>query len=145
MYVAFAFFQRLDTSVHHFRYHIFVIHTPNFHYNFILGDTIIEVFSSDSSCSMYSPLGCNDDFCGYQSRVMVPVIAGRSYFLRVGLYSFVREEAKFSLLVSDTTPPVNNECSWSSNLAIYYGLNGPFNNQVSDSYPNSAAWLAANA
>src|SRR5215510_7176294 len=45
-------------------------------------DTTLEVLVG--TCANLASLDCNDDFCGLQSLVTVPVISGTTYFIRVG-------------------------------------------------------------
>ncbi|MCB9882173.1 MAG: hypothetical protein H6834_10305 [Planctomycetes bacterium] len=49
-------------------------------------DTTLEVFTG-LGCAALSSLQCNDDTCGLQSRVSVPVSMGTTYFMRVGGFS----------------------------------------------------------
>ena len=39
-------------------------------------DSTLEVFDGTGSCGALVSLACNDDSCGYQSAVTVPVVAG---------------------------------------------------------------------
>jgi PKD repeat protein len=51
-------------------------------------DTVLAVYQA-GDCSSISEnlIGCNDDFCGPPSRVIVDVVAGDGYLFRVGGYS----------------------------------------------------------
>ena len=48
-------------------------------------DSALEVFSG--SCAGLTSLACNDDTCGLSSSVTVSVIAGQTYYIRVGGYA----------------------------------------------------------
>ncbi|MGH7150187.1 MAG: hypothetical protein ACREIU_05800, partial [Planctomycetota bacterium] len=45
-------------------------------------DSVLAVY--DGACGSLSLLGCNDDACTLSSEVTVPVVAGSTYFVRVG-------------------------------------------------------------
>ena len=49
-------------------------------------DTKIRVFDG-CGCDTYVELAYNDDFCGLQSEVTLPVVGGQSYLVEVGGYS----------------------------------------------------------
>jgi hypothetical protein len=61
-------------------------------------DSTLEVFDGSGGCGALLSLACNDDSCGYQSAVTVPVVAGGVYYLRVGGYA--ADTGTFSLAVN---------------------------------------------
>ncbi|HEX5050589.1 MAG TPA: hypothetical protein VFZ65_02345 [Planctomycetota bacterium] len=47
----------------------------------------MEVFDGAGGCGALTSIGCNDDTCGLQSSVSVPVTTGSTYYIRVGGYA----------------------------------------------------------
>ena len=47
-------------------------------------DTALEVFDGTGGCGGLVSIGCNDDSCGLQSRLSLPLNAGTTYYIRVG-------------------------------------------------------------
>ncbi len=50
-------------------------------------DTCLELF--DGSCTNLNPIACNDDSCGLQSLIQAPLVAGTTYYLRLGGFNGV--------------------------------------------------------
>ncbi len=50
-------------------------------------DTALEIFDGTAGCGSLVSLLCNDDSCGLQSSVTVPVTSGTTYLIRVGGYN----------------------------------------------------------
>ena len=50
-------------------------------------DTALEVFDGAGGCGSLTFLACNDDFCGTDSQLDVPVTTGGTYYIRVGGYN----------------------------------------------------------
>ena len=46
-------------------------------------DSVIEVYTADSTCDNLDVLACNDDFNGYHAGVFVDLTAGATYLIRV--------------------------------------------------------------
>lgn len=71
-------------------------------------DTRIVVYAPSSPCSPASEyvLGCNDDFCGTQSRVAFLAQAGQSYLIRIGKFGSTEPPATGSgeIQISTNTP-----------------------------------------
>jgi hypothetical protein len=51
-----------------------------------LADTVLQVLTG--TCGSLTALGCNDDACGSLSSVAVPVVAGQTYYVRVGEFAY---------------------------------------------------------
>lgn len=88
-------------------------------------DTVLEVFSG--SCGALTSLGCNDDACGTQSVVAVPVTSGSTYYLRVGGFSGATGTFVLNLTCTGgSTGRPDDNCTGAT--AINLGTNGPFSN-----------------
>ncbi len=64
-------------------------------------DTALEAFSG--SCAALTPLVCNDDACGLQSRITFSVTIGDTYRVRVGGYN--GSTGSGTLTVAEAPPP----------------------------------------
>ena len=84
-------------------------------------DTALEVFSG--TCAGLTSLGCNDDSCGLQSTLAVPVTAG-TYYLRIG--GFAANQGSGTVTANLLPPLSNDECSTAANLPL--GVATPFSN-----------------
>ncbi len=86
-------------------------------------DTVIAVYAG-GVCPTTAPIVCEDDSCGLQTSICMPVEAGETYLIRLGSYNTVnRGSGTFS--ISHATPrptvltaPVFNP----SNFHMYYTL-----------------------
>ncbi|MBI1849448.1 MAG: hypothetical protein HYR85_03785 [Planctomycetes bacterium] len=58
-------------------------------------DSQIAIFTGD--CANLNEIACNDDFCGLQSNVVFPVVAGTTYFIAVG--GFAGSQGSFTLSI----------------------------------------------
>lgn len=63
-------------------------------------DSALQVFRG--TCAALVPLGCNDDWCGLQSRVQFAATAGQAYYIRVAGWNNLTGSGTFS--VYDGTP-----------------------------------------
>lgn len=61
-------------------------------------DTIMEMFDGNAGCGSLVSLGCNDDSCGLQSSMTVPVNNGDTIYIRVG--GFASNTGTFPLNVN---------------------------------------------
>lgn len=86
-------------------------------------DTALEIL--DGSCGSLVSLACNDDACGLQSRVTVPVVIGTTYYIRLGGYNGARGTTPMTLTCTPAAP-ANDECAGA--VPITAGPNGPFQN-----------------
>lgn len=65
-------------------------------------DSTLEIFDGTGGCAGLVSLGCNDDSCGLQSSLTVPLVtSGTTYFIRVG--GFANGTGTFSLNVNGPT------------------------------------------
>jgi hypothetical protein len=65
-------------------------------------DTSLEIFDGTAGCGAIVSLGCNDDSCGLQSSLTVPVTAGMTYYIRVG--GFNSSTGTFTLNINGPVP-----------------------------------------
>ncbi|MBK9385643.1 MAG: PKD domain-containing protein [Planctomycetes bacterium] len=63
-------------------------------------DSALEAFSG--SCGSLTPILCNDDSCGLQSRISFAVLPATTYFIRVGGYSSAQGSFQLNLTLSST-------------------------------------------
>jgi hypothetical protein len=71
-------------------------------------DTKIAVYDGATCDSLPAELACNDDVCGWQSQVIIPVIAGNQYLIEVGGYD--TNVGDGFLTVACAPPPPNDNC-----------------------------------
>lgn len=64
-------------------------------------DSTIQIFDGTAGCGGLVSLGCNDDSCGLQSSLTIPVTGGVTYFIRVG--GFGGGTGTFSLNINGPT------------------------------------------
>ena len=81
-----------------------------------------KIWALGGDCNGYSPLDCNDDACGLQSRVSFQATLGTTYWIIVG--GFNGRQGRFDLLVSCTQS--NDRCH--TPIQLVEGTNGPFSN-----------------
>jgi hypothetical protein len=90
---------------------------------------VIQVLDT-ASCPPTTELGCNDDTgCGtfgWQSRTVVPVVAGTSYYVRVANYYQGTIDGTFYLTIGPVVVPSNDDCAGA--IPIGFGANGPYDN-----------------
>ena len=75
-------------------------------------DTKLAVYNSCSSTpSLGNMIRCNDDFCGRQSEVVFPVIAGNKYLIEVGGYNILEYGTGVLNITCDgaAAPPANDD------------------------------------
>ncbi|MBX3405314.1 MAG: hypothetical protein KF869_01015 [Phycisphaeraceae bacterium] len=60
-------------------------------------DTVLSVWTSCPGNQLVDMIACNDDFCGLQSQVTLPMNAGQTYFIRVAGWN--NSAGPFQLLV----------------------------------------------
>jgi len=68
-----------------------------------------------------SPVACNDDTCGTQSRIEVDAIAGRGYFVRIGTYAESQQGAG-NLIISSASATTGGGDTCSTALPIGEGV-----------------------
>ncbi|MCB9883728.1 MAG: hypothetical protein H6834_18205 [Planctomycetes bacterium] len=85
-------------------------------------DTSLEAFSG--TCGSLLSVVCNDDNCGLQSSITIPVTMGAPLYVRVGGYRGAT--GTFTLNVTCTSPSMNDECA--SAIPVTIGSNGTFSN-----------------
>jgi hypothetical protein len=73
-------------------------------------DTVVAVWAG-SACPSGTPLACNDDSCGLQSRVTFPITSGGVYLLQIGVYGASAGFSGTFNLVAPPPPPANDDCS----------------------------------
>ncbi|MEM9801574.1 MAG: hypothetical protein AAGA20_14705 [Planctomycetota bacterium] len=86
-------------------------------------DSEIGVYEG-ADCSTFVNLDCNDDFCGLQSSVTVPVTAGETYHIQVGFWNSASSGSGTGTITITEMPsgvPSNNECT--TPAAIFAGMN----------------------
>ena len=80
-------------------------------------DTVMGVFRAEEPCDPGMVLvGCNDDSCGQQARVRVPLQAGKLHYIIIARYALTpidATEINVQLRVSQYTPPAptNDTCA----------------------------------
>jgi hypothetical protein len=106
-------------------------------------DTRMAVYDGYSCGPLPVELACNDDACGLQSEITLPVIGGQQYLIEVGGYS-----SNFGTGVISTsvvTPPPNDNCEdavvQTTFPAVINGDNTGASNQCS-SFPGNHVWEA---
>jgi hypothetical protein len=82
------------------------------------GDVLMELCGSDYDCVLalwdgsgcpVQVLACNDDSCGLQSQISVPVVAGNPYMVQVGGWN--GDTGTGTLTVSIAVTPANDDCA----------------------------------
>lgn len=75
-------------------------------------DTVLGVHAAPCPVSIATELAgaCNDDACGFQSRVRVPLQAGQNYLIRVATFNGATIGGPFVLTVSSVPLAANDEC-----------------------------------
>ncbi len=100
-------------------------------------DTALEAFTGP--CATLSSLACNDDFCGLQSGLLIPVSAGQVVLFRVG--GFSGGQGSFVINIAEIPPLANDECVTA--IPIGLGANGPYSNVGATDNPADPAWPCA--
>jgi hypothetical protein len=85
-------------------------------------DTVIAVFGGCPADEFINFLGCNDDFCGVQSSVDIPLTTGQTVYVRVSSYAGGPQGA-FQVQVEVAPPPATNENCDIANPEVF--LNTP--------------------
>jgi hypothetical protein len=78
-------------------------------------DTVLAVYES---CSGSTALGCNDDFCGLQSKIHWTVVLGTTYAIRIGGFGS-RGTGKFKITLNDS--PGGDTCDLATDLGTTTG------------------------
>ncbi|QDV07970.1 hypothetical protein Poly30_35060 [Planctomycetes bacterium Poly30] len=101
-------------------------------------DTEIGVYEG-SDCSTFTNLGCNDDSCGLQSEVTVPVTMGNVYHVQIGHWNTTSGTYGAGMVTITETPsgggPTNDTClspdtatvgtiTYDNTMATSSGFNG---------------------
>lgn len=75
-------------------------------------DTVLSVHAATCPVSMATEVagGCNDDACGFQSRVRVLLLSGQSYLIRLGTFNASTAGGAYTLQVTQTPQAANDEC-----------------------------------
>jgi len=73
-------------------------------------DTKMAVYDGCTCDPLGTELECNDDACGVQSEVVIPVTAGNSYLVEVGGYSSNTGNGILNISVLEPPPPCVVEC-----------------------------------
>ncbi len=84
-------------------------------------DSVIAVFGGCPADEFSNLLGCNDDFCGAQSSVDIPLGAGQHVYVRVSSYTGGPQGA-FQVMVNVAPPPAANEACGASNPLVTLGV-----------------------
>ncbi|MBK9385645.1 MAG: PKD domain-containing protein [Planctomycetes bacterium] len=63
-------------------------------------DSSLEAFSG--TCGALTPIVCNDDNCGLQSRISFPVQPATTYYIRVGGYNSAQGNFQLNLILAST-------------------------------------------
>jgi len=93
-----------------------------------LYNTELAVYDGcDCPASDGNLLGCNDDFCGDQSLVKAPVVAGQCYAIRVGGFNGIEGAGTLTISCSSCPAPGGGlEC----NIAQLHALDGQNNDNL---------------
>ncbi|MBD3403793.1 hypothetical protein GF420_12915 [candidate division GN15 bacterium] len=106
-------------------------------------DTKLAVYDGYSCGPLPTELACNDDACGLQSEVIVPVVMGQQYLIEVGGYSSNFGDGDISIDVC--TPAPNDNCEdavvQTTFPAVVTGDNSCATNQCA-SFPGNHVWEA---
>lgn len=106
-------------------------------------DTKMAVYDGYSCSPLPTQLACNDDACGLQSEILIPVVAGQQYLIEVGGYS--SNVGDGILNVSVCAPPANDNCEdavvQTTFPAVVNGDNTCASNQCA-SFPGNHVWEA---
>lgn len=73
-------------------------------------DTALQVFDGSGGCGALSSLGCNDDFCGLRSQLIIPMTMGGTYYIRVGGYNGARGSFELNIGVPSTSAVYGRGC-----------------------------------
>ncbi len=113
-------------------------------------DTKMAVYDGCGCDPLGTQLGCNDDACGVQSELVLPVVAGQEYMIEVGGYG--SNTGAGILNVSCTgggDPPPNDNCSDvtpvtvpPSTVVTVTGNNESATNDCASLAPATEAWEA---
>ncbi len=79
-------------------------------------DTKIAVYPGSGCPTAGSALACNDDACGLQTQVLVPVTAGTTYTLQVGTFPGAAGGTG-NMDISINAPVTNDDCSAATAIA----------------------------
>src|SRR5438552_7433920 len=73
-------------------------------------DSVIAAWAG-SACPSGTPLACNDDSCGLQSRITFPITNGNVYLLQIGVYGTNPGFAGTFNLIQPPPPPAHDDCA----------------------------------
>jgi hypothetical protein len=108
-----------------------------------LFDTKLAVYDGYTCGPLPTQIVCNDDACGLQSEVLIPVVGGQQYLIEVGGYS--SNVGDGFLTISVCAPPANDNCEdavvQTTFPAVINGDNTCSSNQCA-SFPGNHVWEA---
>ncbi len=94
-------------------------------------DTVLQVFDISCVpypwCSYLTTGPCNDDSCGLQSSITVPIVGGGAYFIRVGGYGGAIGGFFLNIACTGNGNPSTDECAGATPLPSL-AVHGPFSN-----------------
>lgn len=105
-------------------------------------DTKVAVYDGCGCPVTPGPLACNDDACGLASEVVLPVVAGNQYMIRVGGYN--GEQGMGLLTTQCTVPPPNQYCADVTPVSLPAVFTGDNTGAINEcpSFPDGHVWHA---
>lgn len=77
-------------------------------------DTVLSVYTG--ACGSLSQIACNDDSCGFQSRLSVNLTGGVTYYIRLG--GFSSAAGAYVLNIGQIPAPANDSCQNAAPVTI---------------------------
>jgi hypothetical protein len=87
-------------------------------------DTVVAVYDAGCGPGSMALLGCNDDFCGLQSKVVFPVTNNGHYLIEVGGYNGAQGNFAISLGCASTFPAPHDACANAILLPVSWAIDG---------------------
>ncbi len=104
-------------------------------------DTKLAVYTG--TCGSLTEIACEDDNCGVQSEVVLPVIGGNQYLIEVGGYS--ANAGAGVLTVNTVVPPPNDNCEDVTPVVLTSGVPVQFVGDNTGASPDCASFPGNNA
>jgi hypothetical protein len=105
-------------------------------------DTKIAAYPGNTCPAAGSALACNDDFCGLQSHILIPVTSGNAYVIQVGNFPGANGTVGTFTLVQPPPPPANDTCT--APMTVVGTGSFPYDNTSATTGPEGQAEAACN-